>query len=183
MPDHPPLTAPTDSAESFGAFLDDLGLSAEELRAEAIRRHEDHAGACRLAYELYLAGTEQTTETFRGTRGDPVEDVRAHVAELRADRDAAAGKVREALARTDAAGAPPQVLAERGVSTRDALRARLADAVALGNRHPKDEVYAWLISAYSDALELASELVPREVDRAVAEALGRALPLGPAMGP
>lgn len=41
-----------------------------------IARHRDHEGACKLAWELYLAGTGKTNETFSGTEGDPVEEVR-----------------------------------------------------------------------------------------------------------
>ncbi|HEV2071063.1 MAG TPA: hypothetical protein VGR26_14835 [Acidimicrobiales bacterium] len=44
----------------------------------------DYVEACRLAWRLYLTGTEQTPTAYRSAIVDPVEDVRAHLAELRA---------------------------------------------------------------------------------------------------
>lgn len=57
-------------------FYDDLKLTRKQLKDECRRLKADHEGACRLAWQLYLAGTGQTNETFRGVRADPVEDVR-----------------------------------------------------------------------------------------------------------
>lgn len=55
----------------------------------------DYQEACRLAWELYLAGTEQTPTGYSSAIVDPVEDVRSHLADLRAGLD-----VRDALAVT-----------------------------------------------------------------------------------
>lgn len=67
--------------EYLAELLPEVAPSLEErvvwLTEELIRSRRDHLGACRLAWELYLAGTGQTSETFSGVgRFGPVEEVR-----------------------------------------------------------------------------------------------------------
>lgn len=87
---------PPPESSAYAELLADLARrpdAIEELAAEALRAHDDHAGACRLAWELYLAGTEQTGESFRGVRVAPVADVEAHLADVRATEAAAVDAV------------------------------------------------------------------------------------------
>lgn len=46
-----------------------------ELLNMIVELHRDYEKACKLAWELYLAGTGQSNKTFCGTAGDPVEEV------------------------------------------------------------------------------------------------------------
>jgi hypothetical protein len=47
----------------------------EQVLEEILKLRRDHEGACKLAWELYLAGTGQTNENFRGTKGAPQDEV------------------------------------------------------------------------------------------------------------
>ena len=61
-----------------------LAMAKDEVVEELRRARADHEEACALAWELYLAGTEQTMESFRGVRSeDPVSDVIEHIANIK----------------------------------------------------------------------------------------------------
>ncbi len=83
-------------------FLDSLG-DIELLRAEAHRIQGDRDRIARLLYLVYMAGTEQTQQTFQGVEVGFVEDVLAHVRKLKAaavkvaDREAVYRECREAF--------------------------------------------------------------------------------------
>lgn len=79
----PPGVEVPEGLTAYAEIVDDL--SPDELRAECLRLRADHDETCRLAWELYCAGTEQDLDTFRGVGVGPVEDVRAHVDRLRAE--------------------------------------------------------------------------------------------------
>lgn len=54
------------------------------LTGELVRARKDHQGACRLAWELYLAGTGQTEAEFRGVSSlGPVEEVKLALMDAR----------------------------------------------------------------------------------------------------
>lgn len=77
----------TDAFRAYlASLLPEVAPSLEErvvwLTEELIRARKDHQDTCHLAWELYLAGTGQTGDSFRGVTQDPVTDVRQAVAAI-----------------------------------------------------------------------------------------------------
>lgn len=70
------IVAPDADADLKAYYLDVLDWGDnDQVLDELIRIRRDHEGACKLAWELYLAGTGQTNESFRGTKGAPQDEV------------------------------------------------------------------------------------------------------------
>lgn len=78
-----------------------------------VERHREYEKVCKLAFELYLAGTGQSNAPFSGTKGDPVEEVirsrgrlMARGLGIRPDDTTTPGDVRQAAKKVGAC--PPE---------------------------------------------------------------------------